>query len=142
MACKATAPKISPPPPPPPPLTTSNEAYGAFETVIKAQLVKIQPIDRTQTQLSICSQYPCYGYIVVQSILKPGQSYHGQFNPKDTILVHFNFTLAETTKEMFPQITTHYPGITEGLYFEAPIITKNGDGEQLEYEINAYKIIK
>lgn len=123
------------------PSANAEESTHPFETIIKAQLVDVPSNLATYDTESICSKYPCDGMIVVQAISKTGQSYHGQFNAKDTILVHFNFTLSETNKDMFPYITKHFPGITKGQYFEAAVTTKQGQEDQLVFEINDYKIL-
>lgn len=59
-------------------------------------------------------------------------------NVGDTIFVNFNFTLAETTPELFPDLDKRMPGLNVGDSFEARLRVISSEPAIKRYSINYY----
>lgn len=103
---------------------------------IVAEVVSVEPVDKNNTGL--CAKAPCVAVVKLESI-EYGSAFPVLSVGKD-VRVKFNFTLAPTSKEMFPDMDESYPGLKVGDKFEALIehtIKMEGD-KQPEFEISGY----
>ncbi len=88
-----------------------------------------------------CSRKPCNAVVRVDSIL----GYGSAFPPLLTgnlIQIHFYFTLSATTKDLFPNMTEFYPGLTVGSSFIGDIemvIRLNENNKTNRYAIYGYR---
>ncbi|MDE3057512.1 MAG: hypothetical protein KGJ59_06110 [Bacteroidota bacterium] len=68
-----------------------------------------------------CAKIPCNAEIRIDSILGYGSSFGEPVVEGKEYAVHFAFTLARTTKELFPSMNEGYPGLNVGSSFVADI---------------------
>lgn len=72
-----------------------------------------------------CVNHHCTAQVLVNNIVSSGFSFNHPFAQTDTIKIKFEFTLDETTKDMFPNLTKSFPGLIVGDSFV-------GDVESIE----------
>jgi hypothetical protein len=107
--------------------------------VISAQESRVPPghcriigtlvgIDSTLVHGGPCSKAPCRGLVRVDSILGYGSAFGSPLALKEEINVHFAFTLAATSKDLFPNMTERLPGLEIGARFEADVESRNEPG--------------
>lgn len=83
---------------------------------IKGEIVEIEPVSKTENY-SPCSKAPCMAKVKID-----GVAYGAGFpvlSKNKEIMIKFNFTLAPTTKELFPNMDDSYPGLKVGDKFSA-----------------------
>ncbi len=107
---------------------------------IAAEVVSIEPADKSNT--GACAKAPCVAVVKLVSI-EYGSAFPVLSVGKD-IRVKFNFTLAPTSKELFPNMKETYPGLKAGDKFEALVgyMETAGDSKLPAYSINGYSVIK
>ncbi len=67
-----------------------------------------------------CSIEPCNANVRVDSVIGYGNAFP-PLSPGNIIEVHFYFTLAPTTKDLFPDLTEFLPGLQAGSTFTGDI---------------------
>lgn len=70
---------------------------------------------------SPCGKAPCNALVKVEKVLRFGQIYTESVQEGSTIPIHFAFTLASTTQELFPTADIDLPGLNSNDQFEATI---------------------
>ncbi|MCL5030911.1 MAG: hypothetical protein M1480_18035 [Bacteroidetes bacterium] len=87
---------------------------------VEAQVMKIDSLLSGNSGNDPCSKSPCIAWIKIKNIIGYGAG-SSTLNIGDTLKTKFAFTLAPTTKEIFPKLIENLPGLTEGSSFEADI---------------------
>ena len=88
-----------------------------------------------------CSRKPCNAVVRVDSILGYGSAFPPLLTGK-LIQLHFYFTLSPTTRDLFPNMTELYPGLTVGSSFIGDIemiIRMNENNKTNRYAIYGYR---
>lgn len=112
---------------------------STFNSVIEGSIISISPVDKSTTGNIPCDKTPCNAKVKIISIKQNGQNYHGQFSEGDIIDMHFDFTLS-STKELFPELNKHMPGLDVGTIFVAELF-EHPDTD-LPYRIKLYEVKK
>lgn len=84
---------------------------------IVGEIVKIEPVMKSDDPNDPCSKAPCIAMVKVK-----GAEYGAGFptlNMNENIKVKFQFTLVPTSKDLFPNMEEKYPGLIEGQAFTA-----------------------
>lgn len=84
-----------------------------------------------------CAQHPCVAWVAVENVDQKGSNYHGQFNPGDTVLCRFTYTLSPT-HDLFPALTPHLPGLQPQDRFQSDVKWEASSG----LEVLSYKKLK
>lgn len=90
---------------------------------------------------SPCSVEPCNAVIRVDSVIRYGSAFP-PLSTGSSINLHFFFTLAHTTKRLFPNLKTHFPGLQAGSTFIGNIeviLQPNKNGRSRAYAIYGYE---
>lgn len=100
-------------------------------------------LEKSSNPKSPCSKSPCWAKVRVNSVIGFGAG-GPVISKSDTILVKFAFTLARTTKDMFPNIIKQMPGLQVGSSFRADLhrfsdITIDNKHSVVKYTIYTYK---
>ncbi len=90
-----------------------------------------------------CSIHPCKAVVRVDSIIGYGSSFP-PLKQGSSIKMYFYFTLGPTTKDLFPNLNSFYPGLNTGDSFTGNIsvrLTLNSNDKLKQYAIYDYKKI-
>ena len=92
----------------------------------------IVSIDSTLEERGPCSKAPCRAIVRVDSVLGYGSAFGNPIAVGAQIPVRLAFTLAPTTKELFPNMTERLPGLKVGAKFQTDLEARNemGTGER------------
>jgi hypothetical protein len=101
---------------------------------IIGRIVNIQPVSVTASKDSPCSKVPCKAVVSVQKILGYGAGFSNPLTEGKEITLNFVFTLSPT-KEYFPSLSEHLPGLSVGDSFSGSIESTNTAGE---YKLYSY----
>jgi hypothetical protein len=82
-------------------------------------------IDSALEKSGPCSKAPCQGIVRVDSILGYGSAFGNPIAVNAQIEVKFTFTVAPTSRALFPTMTQGLPGLQLGNQFQADIETIN-----------------
>ncbi len=74
----------------------------------------ILSIEKSFESSGPCVNHLCTASVLVNTIVSSGFSFNHPFAKSDTIKIKFEFTLDETTKDMFPNLTKSFPGLKVG----------------------------
>ena len=99
-------------------------------------------IDSTLSQAGPCSKAPCVGLVRIDSVLGYGSAFGRPLARGTEIDVHFAFTLAPTTSDLFPNMTRRLPGLQVGSQFGADVEARNEPGMggyRVSYLIQEYR---
>ena len=99
-------------------------------------------VDSTLDGSGPCSKAPCRGTIRVDSIVGYGSAFGSPLSLNQQIEAHFTFTLAPTTKYLFPNTTLALPGLTVGEKFQADVESRKEMGigaRNISYDIQDYQ---
>jgi hypothetical protein len=102
-------------------------------------------IDSTLEKGGPCSKAPCRGTVRVDSVLGYGAAFGNPIAVNEQINVRFAFTLAATTKDLFPTMTAQLPGLHIGAKFQTDLESQSelGDGKRpFPYLVQDYKTLK
>ena len=107
---------------------------------INGTVVNIENITETSGP---CALSPCVAKIKINNVIKTGSSFRTPLIKGDTIKIKFEFTLSETSKELFPTLEKSYPGLQVRDKFIGDIerielIQLNNSKEKFEYKITDY----
>jgi hypothetical protein len=81
----------------------------------------IVAIDSTMEATGPCSKAPCRAVVRVDSVLGYGSAFGNPVALQGQIPVRFAFTLAPTTKDLFPNMTDRFPGLALGSRFQTDL---------------------
>lgn len=111
-------------------------------TRIIGRVVSIDKEKRSTDANSLCSKYPCWAEVAVDSVLSIGQG-GPLLGSNDTLSVRFSFTLGETTKELFPTLKVRMAGLEINSRFVANVVMLSGktDSSRAKYLVATYKNI-
>lgn len=101
-------------------------------------------VDSTLEGGGPCSKAPCRGFVRVDSILGYGSAFGKPLVVTKVVNVRFAFTLAATTKDLFPTMTERLPGLEVGARFQADLESQNeigSGGRNTSYAIQEYQKI-
>ena len=107
---------------------------------ITGEITKIEPVPENKDSNDPCSKAPCIAMVKVT-----GATYGAGF-PTLTIgkeiRINFQFTLAPTSKELFPNMEDSYPGLKVGQKFTALVSTiMSMEGSKLpKYRVYGYTL--
>ena len=102
---------------------------------IEATILSIDSLLNQENPGSPCSKTPCIARIKINEILKMGQMCGPMIYRGAELKVYFAFTLSETTKDLFPDLVVHYPGLKKNDTFVTSIASR------FEKKDNAYQAI-
>lgn len=92
-------------------------------SVIVAELVEKFIHPTPETQIDQCQSNPCQAKVKIVALKQRGMGYDGGLDEGQVVEIHFDFS-TENTKELFPELNEHLPGLEEGDYFEAEVFVK------------------
>ncbi|WP_299456059.1 hypothetical protein [uncultured Microscilla sp.] len=116
----------------------SQERPVARGTVrVIAKLIKVKPIN-TSDRNTACSKNPCEATITVEKIVGKGAFFAGEVNQGQQLDTYFIKTLG-ATKDVFPELKKHFPGLKKGDRFEADIIYSLKAANNLNYQVVSYQ---
>ncbi len=105
----------------------------------------IASIDSAMEASGPCSKAPCKALVEVDSILGYGSAFGNPIALHGRIEVHFAFTLAPTTKDLFPNMSASLPGLSVGSKFQTDLesrIEMQPSGGRTAYLVYDYRKIK
>ena len=79
--------------------TTDKVGTTLIATVVEI----IQPIKKEGSK-SVCDKVPCTAYLRVDRLVEVGRFFDYSFGEEDKIGAYFTFSLAPTSKDLFPNI--------------------------------------
>jgi hypothetical protein len=88
---------------------------------------------------SCCLKYPCYASIRIIEVSGCGSGVSVPINAGDTLQVRFAYTL-HNTKDVFPAMKVHYPGLKAGDEFTAGAQQRLKVGTDGEFVIYDYTV--
>ena len=115
---------------------TSQITKGS--TAIWGQIVSIDSSKLSADKNSPCSKNPCWAAVKIERIIGQGQG-GPMVSVGDTIKVNFTFTLAETTKELIPNLDKRMPGLNIRDKFEADLKLLSSSKSENLYSIYYYE---
>ncbi len=102
----------------------------------------LMAIDSTMEDSGPCSKAPCRATVRVDSVLGYGSAFGNPVSLNARIAVRFAFTVAPTTKDLFPNMTNRLPGLQVGSTFQTDLesqIEMRSAGTQSWYLVYDYK---
>jgi len=115
---------------------------GPTGTIVIGKVVKTWlDADRFEGDGHPCDTHPCEAEIELMAVTQIGSDFHGQFEAGDVIKVHFDFTL-DPTKDLFPELNTHFDGLTTGEFFKATLNTPYASDHPDQYRVGEYEKLK
>jgi hypothetical protein len=101
---------------------------------------KILQIDSTllPDKTSPCGKAPCRAVVKITQVLGYGSSFGNPLADGQEISAMFAFTLAPTTKDLFPNIDKRLPGLSVGSVFTADVQSLEQFGGGTAYQIFNY----
>lgn len=88
-----------------------------------------------------CTKVPCRGIVRIDSILGYGSAFGNPLAIGQRVHMHFAFTLAPTTKDLFPNMTETYPGLDINSRFQADVESvpeMNTSADIVRYRVYGY----
>lgn len=103
-------------------------------------------IEEIREKTGHCSTEPCLAKVKINNVIETGSSFSKPLIKGDTIKIKFEFTLAETNKDLFPALNFVLPGLSSGDSFIGDVeflkvIQLNSSTSPLEYRIFNYNKI-
>lgn len=103
-------------------------------------------IDDISEKTGPCSAEPCVAKVKINNVIETGSSFRKPLIKGDTIKIKFEFTLAKTTKALFPTLNYILPGLSLGNNFIGDVetllvIQSNSSTPPIEYRIFNYNKI-
>lgn len=99
-----------------------------------AKVISVQPISTSAPKDSPCSKVPCKAVVMVEKVLGYGAGFTNPLTEGKETTLNFAFTLS-STKDLFPSLAEHLPGLSIGDTFTGNIEGTNTIGE---YKIYSY----
>lgn len=106
----------------------------------------IVSIEEISEKTGPCSIEPCLAKVKINNVIETGSSFSKPLIKGDTIKIKFEFTLAETNKDLFPTLNYVLPGLFSGDSFIGDVeiikvIQLNSSTTPIEYRIFNYNKI-
>jgi len=123
-----------------------DEKMGGIEgptgTMVIGKVVKTWlDADRFEGDDHPCDTHPCEAEIELMAVTQIGSDFHGQFEAGDVLKVHFDFTL-DPTKDLFPELNTHFDGLSIGEFFKSTLNTPYTSDHPDQYRVGEYEKLK
>ncbi|HTP12598.1 MAG TPA: hypothetical protein VMM37_03185 [Bacteroidota bacterium] len=99
-------------------------------------------VDPTLEATGPCAKAPCRAVVRVDSILGYGSAFGTPMPVHGHVPVRFAFTLAPTTEDVFPTMTSRLPGLSVGSSFRTDIESRaemSPEGNRSSYVIYTYE---
>jgi hypothetical protein len=90
---------------------TGNKRVSPGYASIVGTVTQVEATLDTLSTEKPCGNVPCYAIVRVDSILGYGSSFGNPLVKGSTIRLKFMFTVEKTTKEYFPNLKEHFPGV-------------------------------
>ncbi len=123
-----------------------EETSGNFTTTnrigsdIIAKVVSIVEPKQLENPSTTCEKVACTAYLEVERLESVGRFFDYSFAEGDKIGAYFTFSLAKTTKELFPNSEVDYPGLSEGDRIKAYILIQS-PVSGFPYTVDHYEIL-
>ncbi len=118
-------------------LKVSDISPGTAKIV--GTITEIEPVSNNSNPTNPCSKAPCIALVKVSSA-RYGAAFPQLVMGKE-IRIKFRFTLAKSTKELFPNMEEEYPGLKVGDEFTAIVSTIiSVDETAPKFQINGYEL--
>lgn len=120
------------------------EKFAPGTVSITGRIVSIDSSRISENPDEPCGKFPCWAKVKVESILGYGPG-APVVSRNDTLDTRFAFTLAPTTKDMFPNLKIKLPGLDVGVGFSASIhilSSRNFDNKNYKNEFIIYTYTK
>jgi len=100
-------------------------------------------IEELRESTGPCSKQPCIATVTVNNVIGYGSSFTTPIVKDNNIKLKFEFTLAETSEELFPNLETPFPGLKVGDKFigdieKVELIQLDTKSTKIEYRIFNY----
>jgi hypothetical protein len=95
---------------------------------IRGTIVAIDSTLDSSDSTRPCAKVPCNADVRIDSILGYGSAFGSSVVQGEQYRIHFVFTLAPTSKQLFPSMDEVYPGLSSGSSFIADIERQNSKG--------------
>jgi len=106
---------------------------------IEATVIKIMPVTKEDSG-TVCAKAPCRALLKVSKIGNCGRTFAKTFQPGDTIMASFVYTLEPTTADLFPDLKYLYPGLKKGSSFAGEIQSRMRPGAPPSFYIYHYEL--
>lgn len=121
--------------------TTLSSDIAPNNSRISGTIISIEAISESTGP---CSIYPCIATVYINNVIGYGSSFKISLAKGDNIKLKFEFTLSETSKELFPSLEKSLPGLKVGDIFSGDIekieiLQFDTKSTQVEYRIFNYK---
>ncbi len=93
------------------PETTLTKNINPNNCRIAGTIISIEEISEKSGP---CSNNPCVATVKINNVIGTGFGFNVPLIKNDTIKIKFEFTLSETSKEMFPALNFQLPGLSIG----------------------------
>lgn len=87
-----------------------------------------------------CSKSPCKAHVKLIEVKNCGVGFINKIYAGQEISIHFGFTLAPTTPELFPNMNKRYPGLKESDEFSAEVESQMFPGNTFNYVVYEYQV--
>ena len=104
---------------------------------VVAQITQIKPINKNANALP-CRDNPCEATIKVEKIIGKGAFFEGEVAEGQTLDAYFVKTLV-STKNIFPNLQQHFPGLKTNERFQADLIYNLKAAKVSKYQVVTYK---
>ncbi|MCS6989205.1 MAG: hypothetical protein NZM06_06760 [Chloroherpetonaceae bacterium] len=123
-----------------PPLAKLPAQIPPSHCRIIGTIVSIDPTRSTNPQ-DPCSKAPCKAKVKITRVLGYGSGFSATLAEGKEVEMTFAFTLAPTTKDLFPNLVARYKGLKEGDSFQADVQSslKLGD-DKPSLTVMAYEV--
>lgn len=96
---------------------------------VRAKIISVDTLISRNNPGSPCSKNQCIANIKIEEIIKMGALCGPILYKGAELKVYFAFTLSETTKELFPDLIAHYPGLKKNDTFVTNLATRSDKNE-------------
>ena len=122
------------------PQTTLPNDIAPNNSRISGTIISIEDISESTGP---CSEQPCIANVYINNVIGYGSSFKTPIAKGEKIKLNFAFTLSETSKELFPSLVKHFPGLKVNDKFIGDIekiepIQLDTKNTQVEYRIFNY----
>lgn len=104
---------------------------------VVAQIVKVKPINKNAAN-ALCGKNPCEATIKIEKVIGKGAFFNGDVDNGKSFDAFFVKTLAPT-KNLYPNLQKHFPGLKNNDRFQADIIYNMKASEGSKYQVITYE---
>ncbi|MCF6271353.1 MAG: hypothetical protein L3J41_16705 [Melioribacteraceae bacterium] len=125
------------------PQTTLPNKIAPNNSRISGTIVSVGMIDETSGP---CAEHPCLAEVKINNVIGTGFGFKTPLIKGNIIKIKFEFTLSETSKELFPNLNKSFPRLKVGDKFigdveRVELIKLSKNNTNYEYIIFNYNII-